>query len=190
MKHLATLLLAALAVTGCSAMKPEDFAETSPRFLLEEYFSGRTQAWGLFEDRFGKIRRQFTVDMTGRHEDGALVLEEDFLYSDGERDRRVWHIVRTGENAYEGRADDVVGTAAGAAYGNAVNWRYTLDLAVGEGTWRVRFDDWMFLQPDGVVMNRAIVSKWGVEIARVTLFFVKPERSAAALVGALPPAAG
>lgn len=189
MKRLLALLLATLAVTGCSAMKPQDFAQTSPRFLLEEYFAGRTQAWGLFEDRFGTIRRQFTVDMTGRTEGDGLVLEEDFLYSDGERDRRVWRITRTGEHSYEGTADDVIGTAVGAAYGNAVNWRYELNLAVGDGTWRVKFDDWMFLQPGGVVMNRAMVTKWGIEIGRVTLFFAKPATPAAAVNEALPPAA-
>jgi hypothetical protein len=183
MKRLAAVLLAVLAITGCNAMKPEDFAHSTPRFLLEEYFDGRTQAWGIFEDRFGTVRRQFTVDITGRREGDALVLDEDFIYSDGERDRRVWRIVKTGDHGYEGRADDVIGVAAGKAYGNAVNWRYAMDLAVGEGTWRVRFDDWMFLQPGGVVINRAAVTKWGLEIGRVTLVFTKPVRPAATVTG-------
>ena len=49
-----------------------------------------------------------------------------------------------------------------------------MDLKVGDGTWRVRFDDWMFLQPNGVLVNRAHVSKWGVEIGEISLFFAKP----------------
>ncbi len=154
-------------------MKPQDFADTSPRFLIEDYFSGQTKAWGLFEDRFGNVRRQFTVDINGQWDGRELILEEDFVYLDGERDQRTWRIVKTDDKSYQGRAADVVGTASGQASGNALNWRYELDLKVGDGTWRVKFDDWMFLQPGGVVINRARVSKWGIDIGEVTLFFSK-----------------
>jgi len=152
-------------------MKPQDFASTEPRLVLEEYFAGRTRAWGLFEDRFGDVRRQFTVDITGTWDGTTLVLDESFLYDDGERDRRVWTITKVGEHAYTGRAADVVGEASGEAYGNALNWKYTLDLKAGERTWRVNFDDWMFLQRDGMLINRARVSKWGIDVGAVTIVF-------------------
>jgi len=154
-------------------MKPQEFADSEPRLVIEDYFAGRSRAWGLFEDRFGDLRRQFVVDIEGRWDGRELVLYEQFTYADGERARRVWRIVKKDEHTYEGRADDVVGTAAGVAYGNALNWRYNLDLKVGDKTWRVHFDDWMFLQPDGVLINRARVSKFGVEIGEVTLVFRK-----------------
>ena len=64
--------------------------------------------------------------------------------------------------------------ATGEVYGNALNWLYEMDLRVADGTWRVRFDDWMFLQPSGLLLNRAKVSKFGLEIGTVTLAFVKP----------------
>ena len=67
----------------------------------------------------------------------------------------------------------MIGEATGRAAGNALNWTYTLDLPVGGSTWRVAFDDWMFLQPDGVMINRAKISKLGLEIGSVTLFFGK-----------------
>ena len=172
-KAIGVLLLAAFTITGCSNMKPQDFADTAPRFVIEDYFSGQTKAWGLFEDRFGNVRRQFTVDINGEWDGRELILEEDFVYMDGERDQRTWRIVKTDANSYQGRAADVVGTASGHAAGNALNWRYELDLKVGDGTWRVKFDDWMFLQPGGVVINRARVSKWGIDIGEVTLFFRK-----------------
>jgi hypothetical protein len=164
-------------------MKPTDFKDTAPKLVLEEYFAGRTQAWGIFEDRFGMLRRQFTVDIAGHWDGRELVLDERFRYSDGERDRRVWRITKTGAHRYEGRAGDVVGTAEGNAYGNALNWRYDMDLKVGDGTWRVHFNDWMFLQPDRVLINRARVSKFGIEIGEVTLFFMK-DAQAAGLSGA------
>jgi hypothetical protein len=167
---LSTLLL----LMGCSSMKPADFADAQPRLVLEDYFAGHTKAWGLFEDRFGKVRRQFTVDIDGDWNGERLVLNEHFHYSDGETDQRIWTIRKRGDGLYEGAAGDVVGTAAGTSAGNALNWAYVMDLKVGDGTLRVAFDDWMFLQPGGVVINRAHVSKWGVEVGSVTLFFTKP----------------
>ncbi len=177
-------LTVAVFVSGCGTMTPEDFSHNRPKFDLYEYFAGDTRAWGIFEDRFGRVRRQFEVEIRGRLEDGDLVLEEDFLYLDGERDRRVWRISRDGPQAYIGRAADVVGEAEGRAMGNALNWRYDMDLKVGDGTWRVHFDDWMFRHSNGVVINRAKVTKFGLDLGSVTLFFKKstPESEAASAV--------
>ncbi len=173
MKLFFSLLTAAAILTGCGSMKPEDFDGRTPELDLFAYFSGQTRASGLFEDRFGKVRRQFTVDIIGRVSDDTLVLEEDFIYDDGERARRVWTIERTGDRTYRGRAGDVVGEAEGQVRGNALNWTYQMDLKVGDDTWRVTFDDWMFLQPDGVLLNRAWITRFGIEIGSVTLSFRK-----------------
>ncbi len=162
-------------------MKPIDYKGTEPRLLIEEYFLGETRAWGLFEDRFGNLRRQFVVDITGTMEGDELVLDERFEFADGETDTRVWRIRKLDEHTYEGRADDVIGTASGISYGNALNWVYELDLEVGDRTIQVKFDDWMFLQPDGVLLNRAKVTKWGFAVGEVTLAFqrVDAEKTAA-----------
>ena len=98
---------------------------------------------------------------------------EDFLYDDGETEQRVWRITKTGEHAYEGQAEGVIGVAEGRAYGNALNWKYRFALEVGDDTWNVAFDDWLFLQSDGVVINRAEVTKFGFKLGEVTLVFRK-----------------
>ena len=162
-------------------MKISDFKGSKPVLVLEEYFAGRTVAAGLFQDRFGNVRRQFTVDIEGRFEDGTLTLVEDFEYADGETEQRIWTLNKLDGHRYEGTAEGVIGRASGEARGNAFNWKYTFDLKVGESVWRVDFDDWMFLQPGGVVINRATVSKWGITLGEVTLSFHKPgERHSAA----------
>ncbi len=168
------VIVIAISYAGCSTMKPEDFKGTEPRLILEEYFAGETKAWGIFEDRFGNLKRQFTVDIIGTMEGDELVLDERFFYSDGERAQRIWRIRHPEENVYEGRAVDVIGIAEGKVYGSALNWSYDVDLKVGNGTWRVHFNDWMFLQPGGVLINRAKVTKYGFEIGQVTLSFIKP----------------
>jgi hypothetical protein len=155
-------------------MKPEDFANAEPKFDLFTYFKGQTQAWGIFEDRFGTVRRQFQVSIDGTITDNILTLDERFIYSDGEKDQRIWTISKKTDNTYEGRADDVIGIAKGIAAGNALNWSYDMNLKVADSTYRVTFDDWMFLQVGNVMINRARVTKWGIDVGEVSLFFTKP----------------
>lgn len=178
-------IIAFMMLGGCMNMEPTDFKGASPRLVIEDYFAGETRAWGIFEDRFGNLRRQFTVTIKGTWEDEILELDEQFEYSDGELDRRVWRIRKTGENTYEGMADDIIGIAKGEAYGNALNWQYDINLKMGDSRLRVRFNDWMYLQPSGVLLNRAHVTKLGVEIGTVTLVFSKAENKFSAVAPAL-----
>ena len=67
-----------------AGMKIDDFANTEPKFNLMQFFEGNVEAWGIVEDRFGNLKRQFKVDMNGTIKDGVLTLEEDFIYADGE----------------------------------------------------------------------------------------------------------
>lgn len=154
-------------------MKPEDFEGREPTLLIEEYFSGHTKAWGIFQDRFGRLRRQFEVDIAGTWDGETLTLVEDFVYDDGETEQRIWRITKRSEHVYDGHADGVIGVAQGLAYGNAFNWTYRFALKVGDGTWDVTFDDWLFLQSDDVLINRAEVSKFGIKLGEVTLMFRK-----------------
>lgn len=152
-------------------MNLDDFTGASRSLVIEDYFDGPCRAWGIFEDRFGGLRRQFTVDILGWRENGRFVLDEHFHYADGEEERRTWHIRNTGRDTYEGRAEGIVGVAEGATRGNALNWRYDMDLEIRGRLWRFSFDDWMFLQPNDVIINRTRISKWGIAVGTVTLFF-------------------
>ena len=67
----------------------------------------------------------------------------------------------------------MVGVAEGQLSGNALHWEYDMMLPIGDSTWQVHFDDWMFLQDGGVLINRATVSKFGFTLGQVTLFFHK-----------------
>lgn len=153
-------------------MHARDAADDKSTFRLEEYFVGPVKAWGMFQDRFGRLRRRFVVDIQGHWRGDALVLVEDFRYDDGELQQRVWHITPDGDD-YRGRADDVVGIAEGRAHGPAVRWRYTFELPVGRRSVRVRFDDWMYRQDDEIVVSRARVTKLGIRLGEVTICFRK-----------------
>ncbi len=155
-------------------MKISDFENTTPKFDLFNYFEGQTMAYGIFEDRFGNVKRQFRVEIIGTIKDEKLILDEQFYFDDGERDERIWTIQKDENGDYVGYADDVIGMAKGVVAGNALNWRYDLDLKVGDSNLRVHFDDWMFLQEGDVLINRATVTKWGFDVGQVSIFFVRP----------------
>lgn len=172
------VLASLLLVAGCSSVDVKRYAGQQPEFDLFDYFVGETRGWGMVQDRKGELLRQFVVDITGYLNDaGELVLDEQFVWSDGEKSERIWTIERTGDHDLRGRAADVVGRAEGAAYGNALYWTYVLNLEARGSTWKVRFDDWMFLQPDGVLLNRATMSKFGFELAEVTIAFQPVNRT-------------
>lgn len=166
-------LISSVLLAGCSTMKVQDYADTQPKFDLFQYFEGKTLAYGQFQTRSGEVKRRFKVDITGTIDNNVLTLDEQFVYDDGETEQRIWVIERTAENRYRGTAGDVIGVAEGESAGAVFNWHYTLDLPYKDGSIHVKFDDWMFLQSDGVMLNRAEVSKWGFKVGEVTLFFTK-----------------
>lgn len=170
----AVALASLLLLSACGkTMKLEDFNSTTPTLTLEDYFQGSSKAWGLFEDRFGNVRTQFWVDINGSWDGATLVLDEDFLYANGDTEKRQWVIEKTGPNTYRGTTENVIGVAIGETSGNAFNWRYDFNLDVGGDIWKVRFDDWMFLQKDGVLLNKATVTRWGIKIGTVFISFTK-----------------
>jgi hypothetical protein len=154
-------------------MNARYFEGSGPILKPEIYFAGRTEAWGMVQDRFGRIRRSFDVVMEGEWDGGVLTLEEHFTYDDGARETRTWRVAKLGEGDYEGRADDVVGTAKGQAFGRALNWHYDLRLPIAGREWIVRFDDLMLLQDENRLLNVAEMSKFGLTIGRLTLTFQK-----------------
>ncbi|MBK1699330.1 DUF3833 domain-containing protein [Rhodovibrio salinarum] len=173
LRRMLLIALTIVPLAACGSMRVQDFQNNEPRLRLEDYFAGQTKAYGLFRDRFGDVRRQFVVTIHGDWDPQTrtLTLDERFRYQDGETDRRVWTIRKTGPHSYQGTAGDVPGTARGEAYGNAFTWTYQVDLEVDGSSYRVTFDDWMFLQEDGVLLNTADVTKWGFEVGTVTIAF-------------------
>ena len=154
-------------------MKPEDFINTKPIIKIEKYFQGQVKAWGLLQDRKGKVTRQFKADMFGKFENNILTLEEEFFWIDGENQKRVWSIEKIDEHNYIGTAADVVGKAKGFSYGSAFKFEYKLLVPYKNKKIQIRFDDWIFKQDEKVAINRATMTKFGFKVAELTVFFKK-----------------
>ena len=168
---LAIASLATLGLAGCASPTPADYARQGPKLDLKQYFNGKLLAHGIVTDRSGKVLQRFTALITGTWVGDTGTLDERFTYADGRQETRVWTIQRGADGRYTGTAADVLGEAQGQAAGNALNWRYTLLLPVDGRTWEIQFDDWMFLVDDQVMLNRAVMSKFGIRLGEVLLSF-------------------
>ena len=171
-----SLIILAFLITSCSnnsAMKPEDFKNKEPRLIIEEYLSGKVKAWGVLQNRSGKVTRQFSADLDGTWDGKQLILKEKFNWDDGEVQDREWTITKIDEHNYDGTAGDVVGKAIGYSYGPAFKFEYVLLVPVKGKKIKITFDDWIFKQDERVAINRATLSKFGFKVAELTVMFVK-----------------
>jgi len=162
-----------LGLTGCAGPQITDHAAEKPVLDLRRYFNGTLDAYGIFTDRSGQVVKRFTVVMRCHWNGEEGVLDEDFSYSDGTTQKRIWRLQHLGEGRYSGTADDVIGTALGQTQGNAFRWGYTLALPVNGTVYEVQFDDWMYLMDAHVMLNKATMSKFGIRLGEVTLSFIK-----------------
>ena len=167
------ILICGIAISACS-VTPEEYKGETPVMDMKNYFNGEIEAWGLFQNYREKVVKRFHVNMFGEWKDNKGTLDEHFTYSDGTTQRRIWNLVRVDQNTYSGTASDVVGEAKGSAYGHALRWQYTMALEVDGETYHVHFDDWMYLVDNNTVINRSVMSKFGIDIGEVILVFIKP----------------
>ena len=162
-----------LLLNSCSEMKPEDYKNTKPIIKIEEYFQGNVKAWGMLQGRSGEVKRQFVADMKGEFDGQNLILDETFIWNDGEKQERRWTIKKVGDNKYEGTAPDVVGIAKGVSFGSAFKFEYKLLVPYKDKKIKIRFDDWIFKQDEKTAINKATLTKFGFKVGELTVFFVK-----------------
>jgi hypothetical protein len=167
-------LAAAIALAaGCGTPTSEQYEKELPPLDVEQYFNGTLDAHGMFQDRSGAVIKRFVVVMRCSWQGDTGTLDEDFVYADGSKQKRVWTLKKTGPGRFSATAPDVVGTAQGVVSGNSLNWKYVLALPVDGKIVNVAMDDWMFLIDQKVMLNRTAMSKYGFNLGNVTLSFTR-----------------
>jgi Protein of unknown function (DUF3833) len=154
---------------------------------ITRFLNGRTQARGFFEDRFGRVRREFSAVLNGTWEGAIFVLREDFQYSDGVNEQRVWRITPGDGGHFTATCADCIGVATG--HGSAGSWhmRYKFRLKMKQRSLIVAFDDRVHRITADMAINKATVRKWGIRLGEVVLVF---ERLAHQNIAARPNALG
>jgi hypothetical protein len=174
--RLAAISATVVLATSCAAIDPQVYAKEKPTLDLQQYFNGTLVGHGLFMDRSGQVQRRFVVTIKASWAGDVGTLDEDFVWSDGEKEKRVWTLrPAAGQpGRWTGTAADVKGEATGTVAGNALNWSYTFMLRTKEGKrYDIDFDDWMFLVDERVMLNRAVMTFWGFRVGEVLISFTR-----------------
>lgn len=166
-------LVVTLALAGCAGVSVQDYAGKQPALVMEQFFTGPLVAHGVVKDRGGRVTRSFSADLVGSWHAGVGTLEEDFVFDDGEIDRRVWTLTPVAPGRYVGTAGDVVGEAAVEVAGNAVFLDYVLRIPYGDDTVDVAIDDRMYLVAPGVLINESVLTKFGLRVGELLLVIEK-----------------
>ena len=149
--------------------------DTAP-FDLLSWLEGRTLAEGVFEDRGGRVRRRFTVELNGTAEANALRLNERFIFDNGERQERTWVLTRGPDRSFIGRAEDSVSEAHGRFDEGVAYLSSRLWLKVGKRKIAMHFDDAFYPAGAGLVLNRSTMSKWGIRLGQILIQFRKDDQ--------------
>jgi hypothetical protein len=165
---------AAAGLAGCAGPPNIAAAPGAPALTLEGFFTGRTIGKGSFAVPIAGIRRDLTVLTHGRWDGRTLVLREDFLFADGEKDVKTWRFTKVVGGVYEGTREDVVGKADVRQVGNAVQLRYAADVRAKDGSvTRLDFADTIAPLDGRRVLNEAVISRFGLPIGTVSLVFAR-----------------
>jgi len=108
-----------LSLAACSSTGVTYYADQLPKLVLEVFFDGNLEAYDVVKDWRGRVIRKFEADIIAYWGRGVGTLEENFIFDDGEIDRRVWTLNPLDQGRYSGIADDVVGESDVAVEGNS-----------------------------------------------------------------------
>lgn len=138
-------------------------------FVFEEFFLGKVSGRGIVQDRKGRLRQAFIVDMHGYWSGADFVLDEFFRFRDGTDQRRCWRVTKGEGGRYWASADGLVGLAQATSEPGAVRWRYRLRVPIRGRRLAFSFDDRMFLMDDGTVLDVSDMRKFGFRVGRLVL---------------------
>lgn len=159
----------ALPLAGCAtrpATRPASSGAVRPITLVDA-FRGRTVGRGVFRVPIAAVERRFRADLVGTLRGEELTIVEDFFFEDGEQDRLTWRFRRTGTGAWTGRREDTVGEAQVIETGSEIRLDYVADVRSRGQVTRLGFSDVIYRRADGVVINEAIVTRFGLPVGTV-----------------------
>jgi hypothetical protein len=173
---LSRLLLTPLLIivlSACSQVQTTEHADLQPTMSLEQFFSGQLLAHGVVKDRSGKIIRTFNADIAASWDAGVGTLDEDFVFNDGEQQKRLWTLTPQPDGSYAGTAGDVVGAGQLQVAGNSVFLDYVLRIPYKDGTIDVRVDDRMYLVTEDILLNESRMLKFGFQVGSLLLVIIR-----------------
>jgi hypothetical protein len=170
--------------TSFLAQRPGDYVEGQPQFDLRRHLSGPILCEGVIYGPLGRVTSRFVGEFHARWDGNSGVMREHFRYDSGATQDREWHLTLGNDGRIRATAPDVVGTGTGMQSGSAVQLKYRIRLPEDAGGHVLDTVDWMYLAPNGTVVNRSQFRKFGIKVAELVATMrpvdeIEPVRDAA-----------
>ena len=149
------------------AQSPDDYDEGHPTFDLKRHLNGEMICEGVIYGPMGRVTSTFAADFSISWDGDKGVMDELFRYNDGSTQTRQWRITAKQDGKFDLEADDVPGGGSGVARGHAVQMVYPIQIPEASGGHVLACVDWMYLTPDGTIMNRSQFRKFGIKAAEL-----------------------
>lgn len=161
------LVLLKERLAGFGAQVSEDYAGLSPLFDLREHLRGAIKCEGVIYGPLGRVASRFTGDFEASWQGNRGVMREHFEYDSGNSQDREWRLELGNDGSIRAEADDLVGPGEGRQIGAAARLCYRIRLPKEAGGHVLSVTDWMYLAPNGVVINRSQFRKFGIKVAEL-----------------------
>ncbi len=148
--------------------KPEDYADLpGPAFDIRETLNGPIVCEGVIFGPTGRVTSRFVADFEASWDGDEGRMTEIFTYDSGAIQHREWHLKVNAAGEITARAADVVGVGKGWQKGPTVLLNYRIRLSEEAGGHVLDTTDWMYLTPNGTIMNRSQFRKFGIKVAEL-----------------------
>lgn len=147
---------------------PEDYAAgRSGRFEIRQHLNGPMLCEGVIYGPLGRVTSRFEAEFDITWTGNTGVMTERFQYDDGTEQQRAWHLAVGNDGRIMATAEDVVGEGEGVQSGDSVRLTYRLRLPDASGGHVLDVVDWMYLVPNGTIINRSQFRKFGIKVAEL-----------------------
>ncbi len=171
------ILVLSKRMMGFTAQKPEDYEDGTPDFDIRKHLNGPMLCEGVIYGPTGRVSSRFVADFDCAWDGDQGSMKEHFMYDDGSTQRREWRLQLHDSGAIKATAEDVVGQGSGRQTGPTVLLNYRIRLPEGSGGHVLDTVDWMYLTPNGTIMNRSQFRKFGIKVAELVAT-MRPKSSA------------
>ena len=152
---------------GFAGQKSSDYADKGPAFDIRRELQGPILCEGVIFGPTGRVTSRFVADMDATWDGNTCRMTEDFRYDSGAMQAREWNLTLGNDGAIRAEAPDLVGTGAGRQEGGSVVLRYRIRLPEDAGGHVLSVTDWMYLAPNGTIVNRSQFRKFGIKVAEL-----------------------
>lgn len=150
------------------AQVPTDYSDApGDRFDLRTHLNGPIVCDGVIYGPTGRVTSRFVGEFHAEWEGNRGVMKEHFVYSDGSEQHREWQLTLGNDGRIRALAADVVGEGTGVQSGPTVQLKYRIQLPEGSGGHVLDTTDWMYLAPNGTIVNRSQFRKFGIKVAEL-----------------------